>query len=60
MSKVVKEKSLLIKGVLDVNKDDNTIFVEIEDGRTLGLADLAQEYDGSEVSISINESVDIA
>lgn len=60
MSKVVKKKSLSIKGVLNVNKEDNTILVEIEDGETLELADLAQEYDGSEVSISINESVDIA
>ncbi len=60
MSKVVKKKSLSIKGVLNVNKDENTILVEIEDGETLELADLAQEYDGSEVSISINESVDIA
>lgn len=60
MSKVVKKKSLLIKGVLNVNKDENTILVEIEDGEILELADLAQEYNGSEVSISINESVDIA
>lgn len=60
MSKVVRKKSLSIKGVLNVNKDENTILVEIEDGETLELADLAQEYDGSEVSISINESVDIA
>lgn len=60
MSKVVKKKSLSIKGVLNVNKDENTILVEIEDGETLELADLAQEYDGSEVSISINESVNIA
>lgn len=60
MSKVVRKKSLSIEGVLNVNKDENTILVEIEDGETLELADLAQEYDGSEVSISINESVDIA
>lgn len=60
MSKVVKKKSLSIKGVLNVNRDDNTILVEIEDGETLELAGLAQEYDGSEVSISINESIDIA
>lgn len=60
MSKVVKKKSLSIKGVLNVNKDENTILVEIEDGETLELADLAQEYDGSGVSISINESVNIA
>lgn len=60
MSKVVKKKSLSIKGVLNVNKDENTILVEIEDGEILELADLAQEYDGSEVSISIDEIVDIA
>lgn len=60
MSKVVKKKSLSIKGVLNVNKDENTILVEIEDGEILELADLAQEYNGLEVSISINESVNIA
>lgn len=60
MSKIFKKRSLSIKGVLNVNGDENKIFVEIEDGEQIKLADLVQEYDGSEVSISINESVDIA
>ena len=60
MSKIVKKSSLSIEGILNVNKDDNTILVEIEDGKTLELADLAQGFDGSEVRISINESTDIA
>lgn len=60
MSKIVKKKSLSIKGILNVNGDENKILVEIEDGEPIKLADLVQEYDGSEVSISINESVDIA
>lgn len=59
MSKIVKKSSLSINGVLNVNKDNNTILVEIEDGETLELADLAQGFDGAEVSISINESTDI-
>lgn len=60
MSKIVKKKSLSIKGVLNVNRDDNKILVEIENDEPIRLADLVQEYDGSEVSISINESMDIA
>lgn len=60
MSKIIKKKSLSIKGVLSVNANDNKILVEIEDGEPIKLADLVQEYDGSEVGISINESVDIA
>lgn len=60
MSKIVKKKSLSIKGVLNVNIDDNNILVEIENDEPIKLADLVQEYDGSEVSISINESMDIA
>lgn len=60
MSKIVKKKSLSIKGVLNVNIDDNKILVEIENDEPIKLADLVQEYDGSEVGISINESMDIA
>lgn len=59
MSKIVKKSSLSIEGILNVNKDDNTILVEIEDGKTLELADLAQGFDGAEVRISINENTDI-
>lgn len=60
MAKIVKKNSLSIKGVLNVNTNDNKILVETENDEPFKLADLLQGYDGSEVSISINESVDIA
>lgn len=60
MAKIVKKSSLSIKGILNVNRADNKILVEIENDEPIKLADLVQEYDGSEVSISIGESTDIA
>lgn len=59
MAKIVKKNSLSIKGVLNVNTNDNKILVEIENDEPIKLADLLQGYDGSDVSISVNESVDI-
>ena len=50
---VIRKNSLGIKGVLNVDKD-------IEDGEALELASLLDDFNGSEVSISVGESIDIA
>ena len=52
--------SLGIKGVLNVDKDSNSVIIEIEDGEALELASLLDDFNGSEVSISVGESIDIA
>jgi hypothetical protein len=57
---VVRKNSLGIKGVLNVDTDSNSVVVEIEDGEDLELASLLADFSGSEVSISVGESIDIA
>lgn len=57
---VVRKNSLGIKGVLNVDKDNNNVVIEIEDGEALELARLLDDFNGSEVSISVGESIDIA
>lgn len=60
MAKITKKKSISIKGILDVNKDDNQIYIIIEDGETWALSDLLNDYNDSEVVISVSESIDFA
>lgn len=60
MAKITKKKSISIKGVLDVSKDDNQIYIVLEDGETWALSDLLNDYDDSNVVISVTESVDFA
>jgi arginine repressor len=57
---VIRKNSLGIKGVLNVDKDSNSVVIEIEDGEALELASLLDDFNGSEVSISVGESIDIA
>jgi uncharacterized FlaG/YvyC family protein len=57
---VIRKNTLGIKGVLNVDKDSNSVVVEIEDGEALELASLLDDFNGSEVSISVGESIDIA
>lgn len=60
MAKITKKKAISIKGVLDISKDDNQIYVVIEDGETMALADLLQDFENCEVAMSVTESVDFA
>ena len=57
---ITKKRNISIKGVLDVNKDDNQIYIIIEDGETWALSDLLNDYNDSEVVISVSESIDFA
>lgn len=60
-SNITKKRSLNIKGVVDICKEDNTIYVSCEDNaEAFSLADLLQDFDGAEVTISVTESVDLA
>lgn len=57
---VIRKNSLGIKGILNVDTDSNSVIIEIEDGEALELASLLTDFSGSEVSISVGESIDIA
>lgn len=60
MAKITKKKGISIKGVLDVASDDNQIYVLIEDGEVMSLAELLRDFSDCEVAISVTESVDLA
>ena len=57
---VVRKNTLGIKGILNVDTENNRVVVEIEDGEALELASLLDDFNGSDVSISVGESIDIA
>ena len=59
-SAIVKKNSIGIKGVLNIDADNNKVVVEVEDGGTFELATLLSDFNGSEVAISVGESIDIA
>ena len=60
MAKISKKKAISIKCVLDISADDNQIYVVIEDGEAMALADLLQDFENCEVAMSVTETVDIA
>lgn len=60
MAKISKKKAISIKGVLDISADNNQIYVVIEDGEAMALADLLQDFENCEVAMSVTETVDIA
>jgi hypothetical protein len=60
MAKITKKKAISVKGVLDILKEDNQINVVIEDGEAIALADVLQDFDNCELTISVTESVDLA
>lgn len=58
---ITKKRNISIKGVLDVNKEDNKIYIDIEDSdEPMALADLLQDFDNCEISMTVGESIDLA
>lgn len=57
---IVEKKTISIKGVLDIDEENNTIIVEIEDGEAMTLANILSNFNGAEVTMSVAESNDIA
>lgn len=57
---VVRKNTLGIKGILNVDAENNRVVVEIEDGEALELASLLVDFNGSDVAISVGESIEIA
>lgn len=54
------KRSVSIVGILNVDKSNNTILVELEDDEARELGELLAEFDGAEVSMSVTESLDLA
>lgn len=57
---VIRKNTLGIKGILNVDTENNRVLVEIEDGEALELASLLDDFNGSDVAISVGESIEIA
>lgn len=57
---VIRKNTLGIKGILNVDTENNRVVVEIEDGEVLELASLLDDFNGSDVAISVGESIEIA
>lgn len=58
---IVHKQSISIKCVLDISKEDNQIYIQLEDNdEPMTLADVLQGFDNSEVTINVAESTDIA
>ena len=60
MAKITKKKSISIKGILGIDPDNGSIYIEVEDGEVKPLGELLADFDGCEVSASVTESIDIA
>lgn len=50
-----KDINLKIIGILDIRKDNERLYVEI-DGETYPLTEILEDYDGEVVSISTSKS----
>ena len=59
-SAITKKNSIGIKGILNIDVDENKVVVETEDGEVFELANLLKDFNGSNVTISVGESIDIA
>ena len=43
-----------------MNSDDNTIYIVNEDGEAKPISDFLGVFDNCEVTLSVNESIDLA
>lgn len=60
-SSITKKRTVSIRGVLDISVEDNQVYVQLEDSENaMPLAEVIQDFDDCEVSLSINESIDLA
>ena len=60
-SSITKKRTVSIRGVLDISVEDNQVYIQLEDSENaMSLAEVIQDFDNCEVSLSINESIDLA
>ena len=59
MSKISKKKSISLKGIVSITEDNQIIF-EVEDmPEVVELANLLEDFNGQEISLSINQTEEI-
>lgn len=59
MAKISKKKSISLKGIVSITEDNQIIF-EVEDmPEVVELANLLDDFDGQEISLSVNQTEEI-
>lgn len=59
MSKISKKKSISLKGIVSITEDNQIVF-EVEDmPEVVELANLLDDFDGQEISLSVNQTEEI-
>ena len=57
---IVRKKNVSIHGVLNIDAATGKIVIEAENGEAYELDAVLDEFNGSEVAISVGESVELA
>lgn len=59
MAKISKKKSISLKGIVSITEDNQIVF-EVEDmPEVVELANLLDDFDGQEISLSVNQTEEI-
>lgn len=59
MAKISKKKSISLKGIVSITEDNQIIF-EVEDmPEVVELANLLEDFNGQEISLSVNQTEEI-
>ena len=59
MSKMSKKKSISLKGIISITEDNQIVF-EVEDmPEVVELANLLEDFNGQEISLSVNQTEEI-
>ena len=59
MAKISKKKSISLKGIVSITEDNQIVF-EVEDmPEVVELANLLEDFDGQEISLSVNQTEEI-
>ena len=59
MSKISKKKSISLKGIVSITEDNQIVF-EVEDmPEVVELSNLLEDFDGQEISLSVNQTEEI-
>ena len=57
---IVRKKNVSIHGVFSIDSETGKIAIEAENGEVYELDAVLDEFNGSEVAISVGESVELA
>lgn len=59
MAKISKKKSISLKGIVSITEDNQIVF-EVEDmPEVVELANLLKDFNGQEISLSVNQTEEI-